>query len=98
MDTTKKIIIAGIDITQEAIDWSKRKNSAFPLHRQFKSALDKAQTVEDLQALKKFLFENEKDLQDIMPSVQESSGDNIKDMAGFIDDCIEEKESGHSIM
>lgn len=87
--TEQNIILAGIDISDKAAEWSKNyPDNPYPMRRQFTAALEKAETVEHLQSLKKFLLEHSSELKDVVPFVQESSGDNIKDMTDHIDDRI----------
>lgn len=97
--TEQNIILAGIDISDKAAEWSESfPDSPYPLRRQFPDALEKAGTVEELQALKKFLFEHKAELKDLTSHAQEPSGDNVADMDTLIDECIAEKKSGHFIM
>lgn len=99
MELVAKITIAGIDVTENVAAWNKR-NPSVPatLDIQFEYALEKSGTIEELQALKKFLFEHKTELKDLTSHAQEPSGDNVADMATLIDECIAEKKSGHFIM
>lgn len=97
-ETVEKTIIAGIDITKEAFYWKARNHDTpYPLCRQFTAALEKAGTIEELRALKKFLLEHRAELKDLISHAQEPSGDNVSDMSTLIDECIAEKKSGHFI-
>jgi hypothetical protein len=85
----QKITLAGIDISDKAAEWNENyPSNQYPLRRQFTAALAKAATIEELQSLKNFLLEHKTELKDVMPLVQESSGDNVRDMADHIDECI----------
>jgi hypothetical protein len=97
--TAQKINLAGIDISDNAAEWDENyPDSPYPLRRQFAAALEKAETVEKLQTLKGFLLEHGEELKDVMSYVQETSGDNVKDMAVFIDQCIYNMKNNRKVV
>lgn len=97
-ETTERITIAGIDISDKAYEWSENyPDTPYPLRRQFAAALEKAETIEELQTLKKFLLEHKTELKTLLSHAQEPSGDNVADMAALIDECIAEKKAGFFI-
>ena len=97
------IKIAGIDISRKVAKWksyypdtplttSIMFDLAIYIDADYGDDEKKPHSLQELKALKKELLANPEKYKDVHPFVYESCGNNIKDMANFIDNCIYELE------